>query len=181
MAIDIGLKGGISYYNIYGELLVTKMPIIKVKGSKSKHDLDKLKLIELIKTSEVDYVIVEKLQSIYGISKDSNIKLLQQYSFIEGVCLALGLEFESVTAKTWQKYIFDNYRQITDNITSDGTNIKETKLKSLAIAPIIYKELTGKDIEIKKTQDGLADAICIMKYKLDNNKLKQNLLESNVN
>jgi len=175
MAIDIGLKGGICYYNIYGELVVTKMPVVKVKGSKSKHDLDKLKLIELIKSSKVKCVIVEKLQSIYGISKGSNIKLLQQYSFIEGVCLALGLEFESVTAKTWQKYIFDKYRQIADNIIPDNINIKETKLKSLAIAPMIYKELTGKDIEIKKTHDGLADAICIMKFKLDMNELNQNL------
>jgi 5'-3' exonuclease len=151
------------------------MPIIKIKGSKSKHDLDKQKLIELIKLSKVECVIVEKLQSIYGISKGTNIKLLQQYSFIEGVCLALGIQFESVTAKTWQKYIFDKYRNIADNIVFDDINIKETKLKSLAIAPVIYKELTGKDIDIKKTQDGLADAICIMKYKLDNDNLKLNL------
>jgi len=175
MAIDIGIKGGICYYNIYGELVVTKMPIIKLRKSKYKHDIDKIKLIELIKESHVKHVIVEKLQSIYGISKGSNIKLLQQYSFIEGVCLTLGIGFESVTSKTWQKYIFDAYRYVVDNIDIYNTGIKETKVKSLAIAPIIYKELTGKEIVIKKTQDGLADAICILKYKIDMDKIKQNM------
>lgn len=174
IGIDIGLLGGISFYDSYtGEVLgVYKMPTYQTTTSSGRNkgnlDLEKLKFIlEIPKEhNETATVVLENVHAFPGQGVVAIATLLEQKGMIRGLAKGLGYDEVLVEPKTWQKHF-----GIVPPKDLKGDSAKKTKAlrkkwlkdKSLEIARDLYPEWKDTKLE-KRDAHGLSDALLIGRY-----------------
>lgn len=169
-AVDIGLNGGVSFFDTESKELLSiyPMPTKKFtnKSGKEKNvvDLDKLKfLLEIPKEhGDTCIVVFEDVHSFPGQGVVSIGTLLEQKGMIRGLAKALGYEEFAISPKEWQKH-FD----LIPPKELKGPTAKKTKAlrkkwlkdRSLNLALKEFPEFMGKI-----THDGISDSVLIGKW-----------------
>ena len=157
VGIDVGLSGGIAEIDEHMNCVLWDMPVYLVKQGSSKKELDEHELIRIFNNikiinredDEKIFIGVEKQQAFTGQGVTSMFKLGYQYGFIVGTLRMLGLPFEIIAPKTWQKEL--------------GIVGENTKSAAYAKASALFPNATLKT-ERGKIKDGLADALCIAEF-----------------
>lgn len=160
IAIDIGKKGSIV---INPELRAPswhKMPMIQ-------DELDYPGLYQLLaaEASPNTTVIFEKLGVIFGTSKTTAFSMGHQAGAVEMACIALKIPYHKITAKVWQKEMFQGTVLVTKKSKSGKSVVTDTK----ATALIVCKQLFPHAILVfgdraTKPHDGLIDAMLMAEY-----------------
>lgn len=166
-AIDIGLKGGISFFDTESKellsihLMPTKKHTNKAGKEKNVVDLDRLKFIlEIPKEhGETCTVVFEDVHAFPGQGVVSIGTLLEQKGMIRGLAKALGYGEAPISPKEWQKH-FD----LIPPKELKGPNAKKTRILrkkwlkdgSLNLALKMFPEFVEKI-----THDGISDSVLI--------------------
>lgn len=178
IGIDIGLSGGIAFFDVgAGEVLsLYPMPTQKIVTStgrqKGEIDLDRLNFIlEIPKCrAESATVVMENVHAFPGQGVVAMATLMEQKGIIRGLAKGLGYEVVLVEPKTWQKY----YTLIPPKDLK-GTSASKTKVlrkkwlkdESLTLARAHFTNWAETKLA-PKTAHGLSDALLIGKYYLEN-------------
>lgn len=112
VAVDIGLKGGIAFFDTVSEELLSlySMPTTEVTSKsgkvKNKLDLERLKFILEIPRihKESAVVVMEDVHAFPGQGSVSMATLLEQKGILRGLAKGLGYGEYLVEPKVWQKY-----------------------------------------------------------------------------
>lgn len=176
ISIDIGLTGGISFFDtVSGEVLaVYPMPSVRVTTAsgrqKGELDLEKLKhILEIPKVhGDSALVVMENVHAFPGQGSVATATLMEQKGILRGLCLGLGYIEEFVEPKTWQKV----YDMIPPKDLKGGSASKTKTLrkkwlkeKSLEIARETCPEWADTKLA-KSDAHGLSDSLLIGKYYL---------------
>lgn len=170
-AVDIGLTGGIAFFDtVSNELLsVYPMPTVETTtstGRKKGHiDLPRLKFIlEIPKVhNEKAIVVMENVHAFPGQGVVAMATLMEQKGIIRG--MASGLEYDEylVEPKTWQAY-YDMIppKELKGSTASKIKTLRKQwlKEKSLELARDKFKEWADTKLA-SKSAHGLSDAILI--------------------
>lgn len=113
IGIDPGLKGAITIFDVTLKKVVASypMPLLKVQTKtktksgkfKIKSVLDELKIGNILREYPESTVIIEQQMVMQGQGMSSNAFIKEQFGFLKGVCIGLGLKLVITTAKDWQK------------------------------------------------------------------------------
>lgn len=171
ISVDIGLTGGIAFFDIVsgGVLALYSMPTNKIVTSSGRNkgelDIPKLKFILEIPhvKSETALVVMESVHAFPGQGVVAMATLMEQKGIIRGLCSGLGYDEELVEPKTWQKY----YGMIPPKDLKGPTASKTKtlrkawlKAKSLEIARDKFQEWANTKLAPKDAH-GLSDALLI--------------------
>lgn len=160
IAIDIGKKGAIVIRKPgYNRDIFEPMPMIK-------DVLDYSLLYHILENDkEGSIVIFEKLGVIFGTSKATAFSMGHQAGAVEMACVALGMPFHKIPAKTWQKEMFAGTNLVTKKSKSGKSSVTDTKATALIVAKQLFpqEKLTFGD-KATKPHDGLIDAILMAEY-----------------
>lgn len=179
IGIDIGLTGGISFFDtVSGEVLyVYEMPSEKIetKAGRSKGiiNLPRLKFIlEIPKVhGETALVVLENVHAFPGQGVVAMATLMEQKGIIRGLCAGLGYDEFLVEPKTWQKY-YDMIppKDVKGTSASKTKTLRKQWLKetSLERARLLFPEWMYTKLA-PKTAHGLSDSLLIGKWYLENN------------
>jgi hypothetical protein len=157
--IDNGMQGGLAAINEYQEIIgLVVMPIIK--GKQSEYDLEKVKQI-FKKWLEIDnqlFIVLEKFQVTPILGRKAAFISGKGYGEMRGLLAGLGLNFEIVQPRTWQKEIFQG---------SNG----DTKQAAIQFCKNKFNGISLKQTErCTKDHTGLADSLCMAVYCYRKNK-----------
>jgi len=158
VGVDNGLDGAVVVID-EAENVVLKfvMPVTKAKKGRV------FDVFELAKTLHTDlimgygnddvYVGIEKAQVFPISGKRSCFMTGFAYGMIQGIFAALGLGYELITPKSWQKSIFE------------GLNQDDTKVASVLFCKRKWPDTEWRaTVKSRKEHDGLTDAACIALY-----------------
>lgn len=166
IAIDIGKKGAISIRTStpsQGEFTINAaMPMI----SDALDYSELYKIIKAYKNGPIDCVVIfEKLGVIFGTSKATAFSMGHQAGAVEMACIALDVPFHKITAKVWQKEMFQGTALVTKKSKSGKSTVTDTKATALIVAKQLFpnEKLTFGD-RATKPHDGLIDAMLMAEY-----------------
>ena len=133
-----------------------------------KSELDYIELYKLLlplQESPHALVIFEKLGVIFGTSKATAFSMGHQAGALEGMCIALGVPFHKITAKVWQKEMFQGTVLVTKKSKSGKSIVTDTKATALIVAKQLFpnQKLTFGD-RATKPHDGLIDAMLMAEF-----------------
>lgn len=176
IAIDIGLTGGIAFFDFqYKEVLsIYEMPSVKITTSSGRNkgelDLDKLKhILEIPKVKEDKaLVVMENVHAFPGQGSVAMATLMEQKGIIRGLCKGLGYDEVQVEPKTWQKfYAMIPPKDLKGSSASKTKALRKNWLKetSLVKARNLFPEWAETKLE-PKTSHGLSDALLIGNWHL---------------
>ena len=150
IGIDNGLNGGIVVLDDRSRVVdKTPMPVI---GTKQK-DYDKNTIIQFLYYYKNSDVYLEKAQPYHRDGKKQSFKTGFGYGVIQGILTAMGLPFEVVGAKQWQRFVFN------------GVKKDDTKTASIMFCKNKWPEVDWTPTERSaKPHDGMTDAACIAYY-----------------
>lgn len=178
IGIDIGLSGGIAFFDYESKevLTICEMPSVKVQTStgrnKGELNLERLKFILEIprEHKEKAIVVIENVHAFPGQGVVAIATLLEQKGIIRGMCKGLGYDEFLVEPKTWQKY----YELVPPKDLKGSTGSKTKQLRkawlkdgSLELARSKFPEWAETKLA-PKTSHGLSDALLIGKWYIDN-------------
>ena len=178
VAIDIGLSGGIAFFDTEsGEVLsLYPMPTNKIETSsgrkKGEIDIPHLKFIlEIPKVhNESALVVMENVHAFPGQGSVAMATLMEQKGIIRGMTSGLGYGEELVEPKTWQKH-FDMIppKDLKGSSASKTKALRKAwlKEKSLEIARVRFSSWANTKLE-RKDAHGLSDALLIGTYIIEN-------------
>ena len=177
IAIDIGLSGGIAFFDTVSEevLSLYEMPTLDALSSSGKKkrilDLPRLKFIlEIPKVHQEKAVIVfEDVHAFPGQGVVAVATLLEQKGMIRGLASGLGYMEMPVEPKTWQKYYgMVPPKELKGSTGSKTKTLRKAWLKerSLEYAREYYQEWAETKLK-KSTAHGLSDALLIGRYALN--------------
>jgi len=153
IGIDPGYSGTIAALFPSDRLSVYDMPVIKVKGEKTKLDVPRLATL-LIPFSEISaYVAVENVHSMPKQGVTSSFNFGYQLGAIEGILEALGIPYQKVAPVTWKKHF---------------ALIGMSKSGSRAVAEIRFPE--HANLFSRAKDDGRAEATLMALWLKDNYK-----------
>ncbi|MFH0878121.1 MAG: hypothetical protein V2A34_00260 [Lentisphaerota bacterium] len=154
VGIDPGKDGGIVAINGDSEVLIQLVtPTVNVakKGKKREYLVDSMKTI--LEFGKIDFAVLEKTQAMPGQGGTSMHSLGRGDGLWEGILVGLGIRYQRVHPKTWQKLV--HFDQGGDN----------PKSKSKIAAGRLFP---GHDFRVsnraKKPHDGLIDAALMAIY-----------------
>jgi hypothetical protein len=151
IGVDIGKNGGVviidgTQINLY------KMPLIG-------DQIDIKELNNLINHTNL-VVVFEKLNSIFGTTKNTAFSMGHQVGILETICVLNNLPFVEVSAKTWQKEMFQGVSEVKK---ADGK--RNTKAMAEIAATRLFPTVSLKTSSRQtKNQDGVIDALLIAEY-----------------
>jgi hypothetical protein len=148
IGIDIGSRGGIA---VVGNMNIDYQLLGSVSSWK--------KFVDKYKPS---LVVFEDLHSIYGASAKSNFQFGVNNGIVMGALEAMGIKYEVVAPKKWQKYIWK-----PEDIVKFDDKI-DTKATSLNAARRLFPN--EKFIASSRSfvpHDGIVDAVLIAIYGYD--------------
>jgi len=151
IGIDLGAKGAICKMNAQFEVeFLEKMPTNGTKYS----PIDTLKLLRTLLEEGNTFALMEKVAAFPGQSSKSMFSYGHHVGGIEMMLIALGIPYEMVPPRTWQKTMFV------------GTEAKQdTKVRAYAAASRLAPSLDFKASDrCKKAHDGKVDAYLIATY-----------------
>jgi hypothetical protein len=159
IGIDVGYAGAVVILDATGKL-VKKDVTPLIKGDKPAYDLQSM--IALLVAHKDDGIVgIEKQQSMPAQGVSSTFKLGRGYGLWEGIVATLGMPYELVHPKTWQKEI------LKDMDKSD------TKQAGAVVCHRVFpKENFKASDRCKVDHIGVTDATCIALYVYHKNKGK---------
>lgn len=176
VGIDIGLTGGIAFFDVESKELLSiyPMPANKIQTASGRNkgelDLSRLKyILEIPKVhGETALVVMENIHAFPGQGSVAIATLMEQKGIIRGMCSGLGYDEQLVEPKTWQKY----FSMIPPKDLKGSTGSKTKTLrkawlkeKSLEIAREKFPDQSKLE---KKDAHGLSDALLIGTYIIEN-------------
>lgn len=179
IAIDVGLTGGIAFFDSESKEVVGlyPMPTNKIETSsgrkKGEIDIPRLKFIlEIPKVHEdTALVVLENVHAFPGQGVVAMATLMEQKGIIRGLCAGLGYDEFLVEPKTWQKhYDMIPPKDLKGPSASKTKTLRKQWLKdtSLAKARLLFPEWAETKLA-PKTAHGLSDSLLIGKWYLENN------------
>lgn len=151
MGIDPGLSGSIALITVEGVLIdLFDAPILNIKKGKNIYNLPAINSIFL--QIKHYHAVIEKMQTMPpGFRAQASFSLGYSMGMYEAFCEGIGISYEVVISKKWQKYF---------GITGAKGN---TKTQSYQAASKLFPnaELTGPRGGIK---DGRSDALLIAEW-----------------
>ena len=160
IGIDPGKNGAIvklcgSDYSIY------KIPLIK-------NIIDVPKLIQILKpdtTSNIS-VFIEEVHAIFGSSAGATFSFGYTCGLLEGIVSSLGIPYNKVQPKTWQKVMFEGIPKIyKPKKPGQKRDVMDTKAMALVAAQRIFPNVCLKKSDrCKNHDDGIVDALLIACY-----------------
>lgn len=161
--IDTGKDGGIVLVDEIGAVIF-KSGIPKVKATT---DVDYLELVDILeKVGDIGYgsglkMVLEDVHSLFGMSAGSNFNFGHIKGFKEGVLKTLGIQYELVPPKMWQKVMWEE----GDVVLKENKRTKDTKATSLNAAIRLWpNEDFRKTSRSKIPHDGIIDAALMAEY-----------------
>ena len=178
VGIDIGITGGISFFDIIsGEVLgLYNMPTVEIEVSKKKKkfiDIQRLRhILEIPKVhGESALIVLESVHAFPGQGVVAMATLMEQKGIIRGLCSGLGYDEFLVEPKMWQKY-YDMIppKDLKGTSASKTKTLRKQWLKdtSLEKARSLFPEWAETKLA-SKTAHGLSDSLLIGKWYLENN------------
>jgi len=143
LAVDPGAKGGYAIFDNVGQdkFALTIYDRIPLQGGTALIDCEKLFWKDL---SGCDVAVIEQVGSMPGNSGRTMFEFGKSVGQIIGICLSHGMQIESLSPLAWQ------------NIAHKG-QLRSTSSKQRSFMAV--EDMF--DIRLAKTNDGIADAICI--------------------
>jgi crossover junction endodeoxyribonuclease RuvC len=172
LGIDPGLSGGLCILNEEGIIDVIKMPLCTRLNRKGNY-IDLKSIFDFIAKYNNDIGSNDFIQGIFierqfilrsqGMSSGS--KTMYQSGLLYGLCFAECNDLHEINAKDWQSSIFNKL----DTTKINNYNYSSyTKLQSIAFVEQTYgNKYLFKSKRQTKPSDGLADAICIAHFGLE--------------
>jgi hypothetical protein len=170
VAVDVGLKGGIAFFDIaecshpsHGLLSLLDMPTSKKEGEKSLVDLERLVyILERPKIrGETAIVAFENIHS-FGNSGFGVGKIMEEKGMLRGITKALGYDELMVAPQTWQRHFKLVPPKDLKGSTAMQTRYKRRKwIKENSILTAGEKFPDWIEQLKTKTCDGLSDALLL--------------------
>ena len=172
IGIDIGLKGGITFFDLdekdhdgHGLLYVKPMPVLPGQTSKGKKkdflNIDRLKFI--LETPQVhNEKVLVVFEDVHAFPEEGVISvgtLMWQKGVIQGMCSVLGYDVLPISAKAWQKSFNIVPPEDLKGKQNKAKRKKWIKEHSLSKARELFP-----DWENQITHDGISDAVLIGLY-----------------
>jgi len=143
IAIDPGYNGGIAIFDNTTLVMYLKMPIIDITTNrKKKKELDISKINKLFSQFKHSTLALEKVYAYPGMDIQSMFRFGEQFGILKALAVANDLELILVDVKQWKKFF----------------NLKSNKKESINLANKLY------NLNLKSTEDGIAEAILIGTY-----------------
>lgn len=177
-AIDIGNNGAICLYNIKEpkRLHIYDMTVKTRKvGKKVRTEIDFIKALGILNDYRITDLYMEDITTIFGVHKHTSFIMGYQKGVFTGYTISHDIMLHLVRPRDWQERIFRTYGYIdwTKDDTKKLSVETSNKIIKEGIDIIYIKDSNQEQLkEIKKSWDGIADAICIMQYALITNKLQ---------
>ena len=147
LGIDIGYDGGMVVINSEDRTIVwfSNIPTYTImQGKKKRRKYDISEICTLIQTKvTIDHAVLEQLHAFPKQGGVSNFSTGYGAGMYEGILTSLEILYEKVTPQAWKKHF---------------SLLKQTKHASVQKA----NELLG--MNLKKTQDGIAEAALLALY-----------------
>jgi len=154
VGVDGGLSGGISVLDAQGDILfLWCMPIIK--GKRRDYDVQGIrdKFVFLVEQGYVLNVFLEKALVLPVSGRLSVSSTSWCNGFFQGLCSGLGVSFEVVSPKVWQKRLFG----VQEHVEAKASSIRFVQRK------FPMQDFRASERALK-VSDGLADATCLAFY-----------------
>lgn len=158
VGIDLGLNGGIAVVDERQEILLC-IPmhvndILVNKKIKQQYDIKQIiKTLDYLESKySIAKVCFERLRGMPAQSSQTGFSLGYAVGLFRGLLTKMGLVYEEVEPRTWQKIMFEgiNYGK------------EDTKIASAMVANRLYPNWNfKKSSRAKKDHDGMTDAILI--------------------
>jgi crossover junction endodeoxyribonuclease RuvC len=154
VGVDPGINGGIAFFE--NTLLVSVVCTPIIKNEKKKNTLDNYRIGKMIQNFAPDYVYIEKVGAMPGQGVTSMFNFGFVTGCIYGICGGLGIPIREVRPQEWKKTI-----------------LKENDHDKDAAVAFCLENFADIDLKrtkrCKKDHDGMAEAVCIALYGLQNN------------
>lgn len=168
IGIDIGMRGALAISDDGIHIVFHKMPLTKEVRKNKKRRINTDILSGIIKEQKPDLITYEDVGLIFGSSKYTAFHMGYQKGIIEGICKSLDIPFIQVKAMSWQQYMFNKYKEVAlydknrKNTKESSINIVNHLINKKRIR--VYNSLGKEIMALRKSDDGIADAINILKY-----------------
>ena len=155
--VDNGFTGAISFYNVKkNEMVVFDMFVneIVINGKKRKeYNAEKIKdlFVEFNFFNDLKLVVLEKAQPFHAEGAISSFSTGKQYGLMIGLLTGLGIKYEIVQVKSWQK-AFGIKGKLGD------TKVQAEKIVNNKFSHIITRTKRGRLL------DGRCDAVLMAEY-----------------
>ncbi len=110
LGIDNGVSGALAFYKPATLTLISvPMPTVKAKkgkGFKTEYDLPQILAI-IRQFPHIRFAVLEKAQAYPRQGSVSNFSIGKGYGLMEGMLASLGIPYQVVHPKTWQKKMFE--------------------------------------------------------------------------
>lgn len=166
LGIDPGLSGALCLLNEEGIQKIMKMPVCTRPYRKGNYiDLEVIYNFIISFNDVIKGIYIERQFMLRSQGMSSGSKTMYQSGLLYGLCYCQCNNLNEVNAKDWQTHIFSK----VDNTLIQNYNYPSyTKLQSIAYVEQYYNSnYLFTSSRQSKPSDGLADAICIAKYGLD--------------
>ena len=151
ISIDPGFSGGISVFDVdlnlkkFNLLKYYKMPTIKDKSKDNKPELNIKMIYEIFKNETPSLIVIEKVHAMPKMDIQSMFRFGEQIGIIKGLACSINVEVKQIEIKRWKKYF----------------NLSKDKKESINLANKLF------NINLKKTEDGIAESILIGLYYIE--------------
>lgn len=176
IGIDPGLKGGLVAMTSEGLVIdKMKMPLREVllktkhkkgkkKGQQKTQDrIDAAKLVDFFAQFHSPIVYCEKAAPIFGTPSNTTFRMGHGAGVVEGVCQALGLEFNEISPKDWQAQIWMESDLVMRQKRKES--IKQSRVDTKSTSLNAYERLRGDFSAVLKgcrvAHDGIVDAFLL--------------------
>ena len=159
IGVDPGLAGATVIIDENRKVFTLKNPI------DAEGEIEVQKIVDFIKPIlENDvYVFIEDIHALFGSGAKSTFEFGRALGIIQGMFKTLGLKFEKIQPKQWQKQMFADIEVIKK--LNKGKFKTDTKAMALDVVKKIYPEVNLLPTKrCKKPSDGIVDAILIAEY-----------------
>jgi crossover junction endodeoxyribonuclease RuvC len=152
IGIDVGKDGAITVLHPNGEVDSYFFSKNQDKTYNLRENWKIFKNLEQYKGNCI--VTVEDVYCVGGSSAQATWSFSRGKAFIECFLVAVGLEYNLVKPKVWQKTIFAEFPK----------EMKDTKEKSITFVQRYYPKCNLIPKPLRKPHDGISDALCIAHY-----------------
>jgi hypothetical protein len=159
LAADPGKFGAIAIIGEDRSVNVLKNPLTE------EGEIDIAKIAKFIKPflkNEVK-ILIEDIHALFGSGASATFEFGRSLGLVQGLILTLGLKFEKIQPKKWQKQMFEGIALIQKEVK--GKLKTDTKAMALEAVKKLYPEVNLLPTKrCKKASDGIVDAILIAEY-----------------
>ncbi len=148
LGIDPGLRGGLAFLNLVGQIELYPMPTIADKD----YDIQEIK--RLLGQFQPVLAVLEQQIAMPGQGLTSTLQTGKGFGILLGLLAGLEIPHQVVGAKAWQAKLYTGVKADLD-----------TKAKSEIIAKRLFPRADfRKSDRARVAADGLTDAACISEY-----------------